>query len=520
MAVGVQSVPQSASVRTSARASRCLAATVIGYFVLTVIAGAPDSPMATPLPSGAQSPRWSTFLAERVGFSQLGRPVLTAISLLLMAGLLGAFTVLLLEARSNRVRLSAVLIAGAISLGLVAIAPVLLSRDVFSYAAYGRIYAIHHHNPYVAVPAMFSGDPFVSLTAGQWLHVHSLYGPLFTLLSASIVRTWPRSPDATILAFKLTAAVAIGAAAAFTSIAAVRIRPDRAALAAALVALNPVVVVHTVGGAHVDALIAAPLAGALALVAAGRDVVRSSTLRACAVTALLALACLIKVVVTPALVLWLWWIVRDDPWRMRIRTLAVHLSIVVGLTAVLLLPFLAGSHTFVSLATLGGVESWASPSRLVARGVGSVARSLAGAGSGSVASKVVTGAFLVAFATLFWRLAARRTAAARAMADGWGTSLLLLSLALPYLLPWYSAWFVPFLGLMADGVTMGVGVAVTGLLALTIIPADPPHGLSAWGVMDSVHYLVAPVMLALFAVLAFRIARRADESAALLRPPA
>ena len=184
---------------------------VTGYFVLTVIAGAPDSPMATPLPSGAQSPRWSTFLAERVGFSHLGRPVLTAISLLLMAGLLGAFTVLLLEARSNRVRLSAVLIAGAISLGLVAIAPVLLSRDVFSYAAYGRIYALHHQNPYVAVPAMFSGDPFVSLTAGQWLHVHSLYGPLFTLFSASIVRTWPRSPDATILAFKLTAAAAIGA---------------------------------------------------------------------------------------------------------------------------------------------------------------------------------------------------------------------------------------------------------------------------------------------------------------------
>ena len=35
MAVGVQSVPQSASVRTSARASRCLAAMVTGYFVLT-----------------------------------------------------------------------------------------------------------------------------------------------------------------------------------------------------------------------------------------------------------------------------------------------------------------------------------------------------------------------------------------------------------------------------------------------------------------------------------------------------
>ena len=65
------------------------------------------------------------------------------------------------------------------------------------------------------------------------------------------------SAGATILAFKLLAGVAIAAATGFVAIAAARIRPERAPLAAALVGLNPVLVVHTVGGGHVDALIAA-----------------------------------------------------------------------------------------------------------------------------------------------------------------------------------------------------------------------------------------------------------------------
>src|SRR6266540_580549 len=96
---------------------------------------------------------WTAFLANTVGLASMSRPVLTAISLSVMAAILGSFAVLLIEAWSNRVQLIDVLLAVGVSLAIAIAAPVLLSRDLFSYAAYGRIYAIYHHNPYIFVPA-------------------------------------------------------------------------------------------------------------------------------------------------------------------------------------------------------------------------------------------------------------------------------------------------------------------------------------------------------------------------------
>jgi len=96
--------------------------------------------------------------------------------------------------------------------------------------------------------------------------------------------------------FAPIAEASIAAATGLVALTARKLRPERAALAAALFALNPVVVVHTVGGGHVDALIAAPLAGACALVATRPQ--RKSA-RAFAITVLITLACLIKTVMLP-----------------------------------------------------------------------------------------------------------------------------------------------------------------------------------------------------------------------------
>src|SRR5205085_7215784 len=141
---------------------------------------------------------------------------------------------------------SANLYTSGVILAISVAAPLLLSRDVYTYAAYGRIEALYHHNPYVATLASFGHDPFVAVTSAQWHHTHSPYGPLFTLLSAAITRLWTGSPGATILAFKLLTGLAIAAATGFAALAAARTRSQRAPLAAALVGLNPVLVVHTV----------------------------------------------------------------------------------------------------------------------------------------------------------------------------------------------------------------------------------------------------------------------------------
>jgi alpha-1,6-mannosyltransferase len=303
------------------------------------------------------------------------------------------------------------------------------------------------------------------------------------------------SPTATIFAFKLLAGLAIAAATGFVALTARRTRPDHAPLAAALVGLNPVLVVHTVGGGHVDALIAAPLAAATAIAVTRPRAASASSL---AITVLLTLACLIKAVIVPALALWLSWIFRRERMR-RGRILAVHLAVVAGLSVASVLPYLAGWYTLAPFATLGGVEAWASPSHLVASAV----RGLVGSSIGADAARVVQAAFFLLFVVLLWRLA--RNAAS--LVDAWGVALLLLALSMPFLLPWYAAWFAPFMGLLADDALLLAGVLVTGVLALTLVPADPFHGLTAPAVMDGAHYGAASVLLLVLLFVTFRVLR-------------
>jgi hypothetical protein len=516
MAARARAQESATSRTTSVRARWCLALLVAGFFLFTVIAGAAHSPLTTPLPAGAHQPGWTAALAGWFGIRHASRLVLTAASLLLVAGLLAAFGLLLAEAWANRVRLSPVLVAAGISLALTTAAPLLLSRDVFSYAMYGRIFALYHHNPYVVVPAAFPGDRFLVVTSAQWHHTRSLYGPLFTLASGAIVRVWLGSPNATILAFKVLVGAGVGIATICSALAALSIRPARAALAAAIVGLNPVLVIHTVGGGHVDGMIAALLAAALALaMTVARRELKPMGLRAVGETVLLTLACLIKILMLPALVLWLWWLFRAAPQARRVPSLLAHLAVVAILSIGLFAPFLAGFHTFTPVVTLGGVESWASPTRLVARAAQALVETMGGANAGRTASHVVVAVAILILAVLWWRIARRLVSsiprqhpeAGQALATAWGSALLLLALGWPYLLPWYAAWFVPYLGLMEDVGLAWTGVAAAGLLAFTIIPADPARGLSASGVMIGAHYVVAPLMLLLFVLAAARVWR-------------
>jgi len=467
--------------RTSARAWWALGVLVGGYLALAVVAGVPRSPLTVPLPTGARPPAWTAHLANAARLDRVGRDGLIAIAWILVVTVLLGFAAVAAEAWAQRVRLSAVLTAAGASLAISVAAPLLLSRDVYTYAGYGRVDAIHHRNPYLVPLSAFPHDAFVALTPGQWLHGHSHYGPLFALASAAIARAWPGSPGATILAFKLLAGVAIAAATGLAGLAAARTRPERAPLAAALVGLNPVLVVHTVGGGHVDALIAAPLAAA-ATVAVTRP--RPASAAAFGITVLLTAACLLKMAILPVLVLWLVCVGRAR----RGRALAVHLTAIAGAAIGSAVPYAAGWRTLRPFATLGGVEAWASPSHLV--------------GHVMHATGAVEVAFLVAFVALAWRLARRGDVADPAL---WGITLLLLALSMPYLLPWYAAWFAPILGLLVDDTLLLAGALTTGVLALTLIPADPFRGLTTPAVMDGVHYGAASVLLVVLLLVASRL---------------
>jgi alpha-1,6-mannosyltransferase len=132
--------------------------------------------------------------------------------------------------------------------GGFAAAPVLLSHDVYSYVDYARLGVVHGLDPYVSPPQAVPGDPaFADVT---WTAATSAYGPLFTL--ATYPLAW-LPVGAAVAVLKAVAALSVlGLAAVVARLAAWRgVEPLRAA---AFVALNPLVLVHVVGGAHNDGL--------------------------------------------------------------------------------------------------------------------------------------------------------------------------------------------------------------------------------------------------------------------------
>jgi hypothetical protein len=147
-------------------------------------------------------------------------------------------------------RLGRRVVWGAILLFVTAfaIAPVLLSHDVYSYVDYAHLGARHGLDPYVYPPQAAPADPaYADVT---WTEATSAYGPLFTL--ATYPLAWLPVGVAVAVLKTVAALSVLGIAALVSRLAAWRgADPLRAA---AFVALNPLVLVHIVGGAHNDGL--------------------------------------------------------------------------------------------------------------------------------------------------------------------------------------------------------------------------------------------------------------------------
>jgi alpha-1,6-mannosyltransferase len=138
----------------------------------------------------------------------------------------------------------------AIATGLIvfALAPPLLSQDAFSYISYARMAHLHGANPYETAPVAYPGDaafPYVG-----WRFAVSAYGPLFSIATRPLALV---GVPAAFWSLKALGAASVGAVAAMTAAVAKR-RGVEPLAAAALVALNPLVLVHVVGGPHNDAL--------------------------------------------------------------------------------------------------------------------------------------------------------------------------------------------------------------------------------------------------------------------------
>jgi alpha-1,6-mannosyltransferase len=139
---------------------------------------------------------------------------------------------------------------GAIVVLLVLFAclPPLLSHDVYSYIDYTRLGVLHGLDPYVHPPSSAPADAaFADVT---WTETTSAYGALFTLVTYPLA--WLPVGAAVYLLKAASAAAVLGITVLVARLAPVRgVDPIRAA---AFVALNPLVLVHVVGGPHNDSI--------------------------------------------------------------------------------------------------------------------------------------------------------------------------------------------------------------------------------------------------------------------------
>jgi Glycosyltransferase family 87 len=326
--------------------------------------------------------------------------------------------------------MTAVLVAG------FAVAPVLLSHDVYSYVDYARLSVVHGLNPYLHPPAAAPFDPAYARVT--WIDVTSAYGPLFTL--ATYPLAW-LTPAAAVAALKATAALSVLGIAVIVA----RVAPSRGvnpAAAAAFVALNPLVLIHVVGGAHNDGLAMLPATlGVAAMLSARETSAGIAFAAALAIKPPAALAAPFALLDTTRLKAF-------DPYRGykastgrgRRPVAGLLVGAGVGVLAIGVAAYAAfGWHWLHALELIGGHQHKATH-----LSVPSAVARLTGLGLGAVRA---TSLILYA-ATFIYLLAWTWRGNDWLRASAWASVVLLLTTA--WLLPWYLIWALPLVALSRD----------------------------------------------------------------------
>jgi Glycosyltransferase family 87 len=168
------------------------------------------------------------------------------------------------EARRPSLTLRSVVVAIAIVLGAAVTIGPRQSGDLWSYAMYGRIVAVHHASPYRHIPDEYPNDPMLRFVSPAWLHSGSVYGPVFIAFSAAVAPIGGDSAARTTFLYQATAALAVAGALLLVW------RRTRSPAAIAWLGLHPVIALEIVNGGRNDALIGVGVLGAILLVERGR----------------------------------------------------------------------------------------------------------------------------------------------------------------------------------------------------------------------------------------------------------
>lgn len=472
--------------------------------IVGAIPRSPYQPMLTP----QGEPRGPlTAIAERLGLGSIpGNPILAvgvAASVLAVAG----FLLLLRAAFRGRVGLGPVvaLVVGAHALVLQL--PLLFSRDVYSYAFYGRIAGVYGGNPYVQTPLDHPSDALWRFVGPMWVNTPAVYGPGWTALSGWLSTFLRARPAAHVEAYRMLALVASLATCAVIVWTVRRLWPDRTAFALVAFGANPVVIFHGVASGHNDLLVALAIAAAFALVVSHREM---------PAIALLTLGMLVKATAGLPLVLLLVWCIARRPPEERWRVGITHVGLAAVITAAFAAPYFQLQDPTLGMLALAQHQGWLAPA--------AVGSSFIDIISFHTLGWVVRLAAGVILAISIWRLSVaiwRRTTGTagegvptmspREQAATWGWALVLLMLLGPVLLPWYVVWALPLAWVLPKAPRTAL-LAVSSLLGVTLWSAEALRYPGAFTLNVVIgDWIVVPIIVWLLIVLLRDLRSRIDR---------
>jgi hypothetical protein len=338
---------------------------------------------------------------------------------------------------------------------LILVGPPLFSTDIFSYQAYARMGTVYSTSPYLNGPHAIALDPVFPYIGAMWSYFPSAYGPVFTVLSYVLA---PLSIAAGVFAYKSIAALACLGVVTLTWHSA-RLRGTDPVRAAALVGLNPLLVIYGIGGGHNDLLMLVAVVGAVYAVLASRERLGGG---------LTMLAVGLKL--TGGLVL-PFALAAGGPRRGRGSRRDVALGAAAAAALILALAYAFFGFDFVNvLSTVQKSQregGWKSIPGFISGRLGLVT-------VGHVTAYVLAGAFVVVCAWLLRRVWLNRLDWIRGA--GWAT--LALVAASSSVMPWYVSWALPLAALGHDRRLVRAAITFTGVvLGLQMLGYVPHVGL-------------------------------------------
>ncbi len=341
------------------------------------------------------------------------------------------------------------------------VGPPLGSRDVYAYAAQGRM-AEQGLDVYEEGPASLGeDDPVLAPVDPLYYDTPVVYGPVFVFASATIARVTGDGVVAAVLAYRLMAVVGLAIAAVAVCDLARGLGRDPVD-ALVLGFANPLVLLHLVSGAHNEAMMLAFLVSGVAI--GRRPSLRFVGMALCAMAAAIKLPAILAV----AFIGWPWVLEAE-----RLRTRLLRIATASGLAFVVIA--LAGRLTgwgwgwVDAITSTPPVDAYLSLTRVVGGGFAVVT----GLDVGSVLTVArLTGLLLACGATLLLLFRGHRS---WPMALAW--SLLIWAILHPTTQPWYLTWGIMILAASSAGERNRTFVTGCAVAAFVVLPVGPQLGL-------------------------------------------